>query len=176
MHGQSRRAHSERHVDLAAIAAPTPRGCKGKSWRREGRAGKVSGGRGRGCGDYHAPQCSLERRVYSPFSWFVDINRFAVPFVADPSAKTYENFVGRDGKKKWMGGKDLKTSQAYPELFGENAQHLCSIRRHSINQWVSLAMDRADRTALSQGDWSGSDGDDWDDAGLASVFRFLLTL
>eukprot|EP00959_Pyramimonas_sp_CCMP1952_P250028 5226946-Pyramimonas_sp.AAC.1 len=91
----------------------------------------------------------------------------------DPSVETYTEWTAQ-GVRKWSGGKDLKGTQAYPELFGENIQHLYDLHRESIRGWASAVSDLSRRKMLTEKDWVG--GDNWDDADLAPVFRYLLQL
>ena len=89
----------------------------------------------------------------------------------DPSVETYTEWTS-GGARKWSGGKDLKSTQAYPELFGMNVQHLFELRAESITKWASAVAGLAEAATLSDKDWDG--GDSWEDAELAPVFRLLL--
>eukprot|EP00959_Pyramimonas_sp_CCMP1952_P131887 2757467-Pyramimonas_sp.AAC.1 len=76
------------------------------------------------------------RWFYSPFPWFIEINRFAEPFVPDPSFQTYTEWTA-NGARKWSGGKVLKKSQACPERFGRNVQSLFELRAETMQKWAS---------------------------------------
>ena len=113
------------------------------------------------------------QRVYSPFEWFGDIDRFKQDFVPDPAVQTFVAYKNKAGKACWDGGKDLKASQTYPKLFGQNVQRLYELRANDIRQWAAGISDAAEDVSMSPSEFANG-GDPWLDADLEPVFQWLL--
>ena len=117
--------------------------------------------------------------LYSPYEWAKDILKFKKHRRKDKkeSSKEYQlshNYVNKNGKNTWKGGKDLETSQAYPKGFGHAIQETFKLHRADIDRHVANLEKTAEELDMSSMPQFAPVEDHWEDAKLSEVLELLM--